>query len=48
LPLGLPLTVVLAYGFDIAYVALVGWLSRPRTADDRLPAPAPASACACR
>jgi hypothetical protein len=39
--LGLPLTVVLAYGVDIAYVALVGWLSRPRTADDRLPAPAP-------
>jgi len=39
--LGLPLTVALAYGVDIAYVALVGWLSRPRIADDRLPAPAP-------
>jgi hypothetical protein len=39
--LGLPLTVALAYGVDIAYVALVGWLSRPRTADERLPAPAP-------
>lgn len=39
--LGLPLTVALAYGVDIAYVALVGWLSRPRTADTRVPAPAP-------
>ena len=29
-PLGLPLTVALAYGVDIAYVGLVGWLSRPR------------------
>jgi len=37
--LGLPLTVTLAYGIDIAYVALVGWLSRPRTRDDRLPRP---------
>ena len=39
--LGLPLTVALAYGVDIAYVALVGWLSRPRAADTRVPAPAP-------
>jgi len=29
-PLGLPLAVALAYGVDIAYVGLVGWLSRPR------------------
>jgi hypothetical protein len=39
--LGLPVTVALAYGIDIAYVALVGWLSRPRTRDDRLPASVP-------
>ena len=39
--LGLPLTVALAYGVDIAYVALVGWLSRPRAEDARVPAPAP-------
>jgi hypothetical protein len=39
--LGLPLTVVLAYGVDIAYVALVGWLSRPRPVGTRLPAAVP-------
>lgn len=35
--LGLTLTVTLAYAVDIAYVVLVGWLSRPRTRDERLP-----------
>lgn len=28
--LGLALTVTLAYGVDIAYIGMVGWLSRPR------------------
>jgi hypothetical protein len=39
--LGLPLTVTLAYGTDIAHVALIGGLSRPRTRDERLPASVP-------
>ena len=33
--------VLLVYLAATRFVALVGWLSRPRTADDRLPAPAP-------
>jgi hypothetical protein len=40
--LGLMLTVALAYGVDIAYVALLAWLSRPRTSHHGLQgAPAP-------
>jgi hypothetical protein len=39
--LGLLLTVTFAYAIDIAYVAVVGWLSRPRSRAAGLPAPAP-------
>jgi Zn-dependent protease with chaperone function len=28
--LGLPATIVLAYGVDLVYLATVAWLSRPR------------------
>ena len=38
--LGLVITVTLAYAVDIAYVVLVGWLSRPRAREDGLAAPA--------
>jgi len=36
--LGLALTVTLAYSVDIAYIGMVGWLSRPRRHGEAIPA----------